>query len=612
MDYDGYGQTEGLESHSAMERVGTAMRPVHEEEQLLVSACGRTCQVDMTSARSLEQLQLFLQRALQMDGQEFQVCDINGNLLSTDLQVQDAIAEGLIPLCATLPDKSLHHLENRREELAQMQWKLVRDQITTSAHQFTSLTRQLSELQLQFQTFQREVQNTFDSVQQEAVRGLQEERQIAKTECLSLQEAVNGMSVLITTERNKRELAVQSFEKHVHGICDMVDSERTSRRQDLQMQTTIIEELKGSIEVEKANRERSEQSVADLKAQYWQLREELISSNNDLRDQIQRVEDSENTVSLDISTRFSQLEDRYATLETNVDNISSFNTQTVENLTERQERVAQSVETVRLSCKYLEGGVARITELENTMKQSYTGLYDRLAKEKAAREDGTRRANQSAMNDTRKQIGDLEKRLTIRLERESADREKNFKKMIDEVSNIVDDRKLFRDQVITKTIKVEDSTARTQPSVVGPSNYLKAGEDSEQITNIVPISPSTGTMASPLIQSNLQQRQLLLSASNGAITSMVVGSVFGSPSGASMRAPASNASVRAPAAVSSTGSSTPQPDYRQSFIQPGAYMRSSSPVAMMRLARNGSPVPSARSASPYPVLSSSLVGKVVD
>merc|ERR1719359_100138 len=156
-------------------------------DQLLISACGRTCSIDMQHSHSIVDLQAALQRTLQMEGQAFHICDINGALLSTDMQVQDAIAQGLTPLCATLPDKSLHHLENRREELAQMQWKLVRDQMTQSNNQVTQLTRQLTEVQFQVQALNRESQNGFERVREEIHKTMENERNTTKAELQPVQ-----------------------------------------------------------------------------------------------------------------------------------------------------------------------------------------------------------------------------------------------------------------------------------------------------------------------------------------------------------------------------------------------------------------------------------------
>merc|ERR1719313_2184581 len=137
--------------------------------------------------------------------------------------------------------------------------------------------------------------------------------------------------------------------------------------------------------------------------------------------------------------------------------ITAWTTSSLDKMTERHERVSQATETLRLGNKHYEGSIAnsleRINELEYLVRQYDTETRDQMAKEKQVRDDQVRRASQVFTNESLKQITELEKRLTVRLERESAEREKNFATMIDEVTKIIEDRKLFRDQTITKIIE---------------------------------------------------------------------------------------------------------------------------------------------------------------
>lgn len=56
---------------SAMQASVTTIARQPSAEQVLVSACGRTCSVEMQNARSVVDLQASLQRTLQMEGQAF-------------------------------------------------------------------------------------------------------------------------------------------------------------------------------------------------------------------------------------------------------------------------------------------------------------------------------------------------------------------------------------------------------------------------------------------------------------------------------------------------------------------------------------------------------------
>jgi hypothetical protein len=447
-----------MEGHTYEEDCGEMITSIHSgqgittimrsDEQLLVSACGRTCSIDMQHSRSIVDLQAALQRTLQMEGQAFHICDINGQLLSTDMQVQDAIAQGLTPLCATLPDKSLHHLENRREELAQMQWKLVRDQMTQSANQTQQISRQVNEFNFQIQANQREWTTSIEQLRAEMGRAMEVERVTTKAELQPIQEAVNGAVLLINGERSKRELSVQGFEKHIHGVCDMLDGERASRRQDLAMQMNLIQELKAGLDLERSNRENIEESFKELKLNMMKFRDETTSSFQELREQVRRSQADTNLNITENLTRFVELEDRCAQIEGNLNDASSFNTQAFDKLGERNERLSQVVETMRLSSKHYEGSIAnaleRTKEAENLVRQHEVTHRDVMGREKQVREDTVRRVQQSFTNDTKKHVGELEKRLTIRLERESAEREKNFQAMIDEVTKLVQDRRFHQ------------------------------------------------------------------------------------------------------------------------------------------------------------------------
>jgi hypothetical protein len=451
-------------------------------DQLLISACGRTCSIDMHHSRSIVDLQAALQRTLQMEGQAFHICDINGALLSTDMQVQDAITQGLTPLCATLPDKSLHHLENRREELAQMQWKLVRDQMTQSNNQVTQLTRQINELQFQVSAISRECQGSIEQFRTDTVRAMEVERITTKAELQPVQEAVNGAVLLINGERSKRELSVQGFEKHIHGVCDMLDGERASRRQDLAMHMSVMQELRASLDSERNARIELQEIVTDLKRTTTKGQEDGVMTAREQGEKIQRMQTDASTSLSDMMARFVDLEDRSAALENSLTETTTWTTGSLDKIGERHERVSQACEALRLHNKNQEGGIAacveRIREIETSVKQYDIDTRDILGKEKQAREDQIRRTSQVFTNESLKQITELEKRLTIRLERESAEREKNFQSMIDEVSNIVDDRRLFRDQTITKTIS-------TQPVGTGSSARMSgmSGEFEPVVTS---------------------------------------------------------------------------------------------------------------------------------
>merc|ERR550514_1693319 len=95
-----------------------------------VVACGRLCQIDDRSASSLALAQSCIQAQLGMQGQSLQLRDADGRLLSTDEDFLHALEDFRCPLQACLSDGAIHSMEMKRDEIAQMQWRLVREQFS--------------------------------------------------------------------------------------------------------------------------------------------------------------------------------------------------------------------------------------------------------------------------------------------------------------------------------------------------------------------------------------------------------------------------------------------------------------------------------------------------
>jgi len=237
----------------------------------------------------------------------------------------------------------------------------------------------------------------------------------------------------------------------------MLDGERASRRQDLAMHMSVMQELRASLDAERNSRTELEESVNEQKRSTARFQDEVRATLRDQAESLSKLQSNVGVSVSDIMGRFTELEDRLGLLETSMSEITSWTTSSLDRMTERHERVSQTVETMRLGNKHYEGSIAnnleRTNELEQRVRQYDGETRDMLSKEKQVRDDQVRRTQMTFTNESLKQITELEKRLTIRLERESSEREKNFSTMIDEVSKICEDRKLFRDQTFTKTVR---------------------------------------------------------------------------------------------------------------------------------------------------------------
>merc|ERR1719162_2081130 len=102
-----------------------------------------------------------------MEGQNFEIFNCMGSNLVTDGDLQDALSNGHVPLAASLSDSSIHYLENRREELSQMQWKLMRDQLSGVTEKIMQLGRRVGELNESLERQEKETYGSQDRLRHE-------------------------------------------------------------------------------------------------------------------------------------------------------------------------------------------------------------------------------------------------------------------------------------------------------------------------------------------------------------------------------------------------------------------------------------------------------------
>jgi hypothetical protein len=169
------------------------------------------------------------------------------------------------------------------------------------------------------------------------------------------------------------------------------------------------------------------------------FREESWNGVTEVREQIGYIKD-ETYSSINVAlSRTSEFESRCKVIEGNISENNMFHAASIDKLNERLETSAKACEAVRLNAKYQDTAVARalerVKEIEGLHREYDTSMRDLLQREKTLRDESVRRIQKEYIKefDAKKFIVEVEKRLTVRLERESAEREKNFKAMIDEV-----------------------------------------------------------------------------------------------------------------------------------------------------------------------------------
>merc|ERR1719171_1889614 len=193
--------------------------PANGGDHPVVSVCGRAMEVSPESLSSVWLLRNELVSKLSVSGPaSLQLADSSGAPIRMDEELSVAFRAGHHPLQVTLTDMALHEIENKKrdmenkkEEMTQLQWQIIREQVKHFSAELASVVGQVQSVrdfcQLTMQEFQ----------EQEELRG---ERTIAA----------------IVQEASEREAVQKDLAARLDQVAQMIAEERTVREvQDLQL-----------------------------------------------------------------------------------------------------------------------------------------------------------------------------------------------------------------------------------------------------------------------------------------------------------------------------------------------------------------------------------------
>eukprot|EP00930_Biecheleria_cincta_P035512 TRINITY_DN24425_c0_g1_i1.p1 TRINITY_DN24425_c0_g1~~TRINITY_DN24425_c0_g1_i1.p1 ORF type:complete len:661 (+),score=107.22 TRINITY_DN24425_c0_g1_i1:120-2102(+) len=444
---------------------------------LHVKACGRIFCVDAIAARSLMELQGEVQRTLQMDGQDFQFFDGMGKPITTDMSLREAVRKGITPLGASLSDASIHFMENRREELAQMQWKLVREKMHGCMADVQEVSRQFDEFRLQCQLQTSENQVALEQMKAETLQAIDHERRSQETNFRQVSERVTGIGLMITNEQNKRESTMQTVDQQFHEVRALMDAEASSRHEELAAHMSMIQDGRSVLEnhkriyeafIAKHDRDlelvRSEidnsqcMTTKNMEDQVDSLKKALDDVGYKVRlheSQIQgKLAEAEATANA-ATRRTSELEAWCGTLEERIRELVAVQAARLDSLAERQEHNRQHIESVRLEEKKhfreLETNLERLKHMEDKLPAIEDEIRVQAQKQNEKRCEDLQRVQVVLRGEVVKQIADLEQKTVGRLALESNIRERGTKGIYEELHKLLNIEDTIAGGFVNKT-----------------------------------------------------------------------------------------------------------------------------------------------------------------
>lgn len=545
------------------------------KETLHVKACGRTFGVDAGAARSLMELQGEVQRTLQMDGQDFQFFDGMGKPITTDMSLRETIHKGLTPLGASLSDASIHFMENRREELAQMQWKLVREKMHGCLADVQHVSRKVDEFRLHCQLQASENQSALQQMKAETLQAIDHERSAQENNFRQVSERVTGIGLMIANEQSKREGMMQAMEHQIQELRALVDTERSLRQKELATHMSMIQDGRVVLEGHRRIYDAFTSKCAnDLDLVRSEIDHSRAMSKEHIEDQVDSMKKALDDVGYKVrlhepqiqaklaeaeatanaaTKRTSELEAWCVTLEERIKELAAVQAARFDSLADRQEQNRQLIESVRIEerkhFRELESSAERLKHLEEMSSSIQDEIVAQVKRQNEKRCEDLQHVQVVLRSEMIKQTSELEQKYIERLAVESNMRERGTKNFYDE---------------LYKLVNLDDKT------VCGSENKTQADSPAATV-NAVPNGPTIKFALQPQERQPLQRAAIGSVSSTSSLCSQL--SRAGSPGriGGSFSIPSFHGQAAASAVASSCGAisavSCSPTAYRQASAQ---------------------------------------------
>lgn len=458
--YGGEGQNGTLVAGSGQN--GTlVMSELATEGTFLVDACGRHLNVPLQSGCTLSGLQAAMQDMLQMKGQSFEFSDTTGATLRSNNDIFEAVQQGRLPILATLSDASIHAIENRREELAQMQWKLVRDKMHGMESETAMLGRNITELRDHFRAHVEETAEKMRMMQADISRSIEEKFTMAQSDTGKVSENVTSLAHLLAVEKENRLSSQNHVQHQIQEVHELLGNEQQIREKQFERNLITLREGKVALEAQKDLHNRLEQQthferdtmkneLQNVAKQFNALDNDQIKSFRQTMDavaakvlqnsnELARLATLDEKLSNQISL-FSEMEGRYDILDGRLTETSKQQTDRFDRIVERQEKLGslmdENLSHSRVNTCDVNSTADRVRALEEIMVRNQDEMFKFIQQEGISVRHEIHRSKQQSAQDHAKNLCELQSKIVDRLEVESANREERNRQLQENISNV--------------------------------------------------------------------------------------------------------------------------------------------------------------------------------
>mmetsp|Transcript_53861 Transcript_53861/g.155530 ORF Transcript_53861/g.155530 Transcript_53861/m.155530 type:complete len:707 (-) Transcript_53861:196-2316(-) len=251
-------QEQALQSRRQSQQSQQVVSKGDSVAELLVQVGGRLLSVSAESQASYVHLMKDLASRLQVGGQAaLRLADAAGSVISCNQELEAALAEGRVPLQASLTAVALRDVEQRKldvearkEELMHLQWQVVVDRMSEFSVEVSGIAAGLQATQDECHRSINLCQSE-EAQQREQIRALIDRESATRDASVrEVDQRLDKLSQALITERSARDVTAHQLQMQIERVTQMLDGEQAARAHDRSEMGRALQAMQHAVEME--------------------------------------------------------------------------------------------------------------------------------------------------------------------------------------------------------------------------------------------------------------------------------------------------------------------------------------------------------------------------
>lgn len=478
-----------------------------------VKVCGQELEASWTLSEgppSLEALSKLVEQGIGIQQDWIQLYDRNGNKLLTNEEVSRAITDGLTPIYGAISDHSVHNFEQRENEFAHMQWKVMRDQFAVLSLQVAHTQQQLKNLQEDIPAKDAEQVRRIDLLANKMTDGINVV-QSCQSSCTRTEELVDKLTdnvqrvmLKIDEETAKRDSIMQEVEFKIERMNSSNQNETNRLTEAFDSCVNLLQEADKQISQDVHALEFKIQAARDLANSHHEEAMKIFAEARTLT--TRAISDAGSSLlkeaQEDAEKRVHELANTIAKFETRIVKSECLASDTAnrwltsnEQLKGQYNSLLQGIEQCRLQSRVNQASIQEVRDKvelhKETIQKETMVLKDSQECERRDRQEQIKSMQQSFDGILKSTLGELESRLVSRVDREADARRESIVQVLDDIGAAIEQD--IPCNVVRSSVSRQQSVQKVQAPRQG---YMSPISPMLSVRS-VPHPPSLPTAATP-------------------------------------------------------------------------------------------------------------------